>query len=324
MKNRVAALFVAVVATGCVTEPPAGSGSGPGSAPAVAVPATRIIEPEAEVVAVPTPLPLPGQLKPVASAPAGDAAPEGAGPDPAQRVRAANAVARLEPAADGYVNAIQVFPWTEGALYQVYTAPGQVTDLALAPGEQLVSLSAGDTVRWKVAETASGSGASLRPHVLVKPTASKLVTNLVIATDRRVYHVELRSLDATYMASVSWTYPEEELAFRTAAVQSRGPGRAAAADGIRPEALHFGYRIQGDQPPWRPVRAFDDGRRVFIQFPPGTAEAPPLFLIGPEGEVALVNYRVRGSYYVVDRLFDVAELRLGTDPQTVVRIERRS
>ena len=324
MKNRVAALFVAVVATGCVTEPPAGSGSGPGSAPAVAVPATRIIEPEAEVVAVPTPLPLPGQLKPVASAPAGDAAPEGAGPDPAQRVRAANAVARLEPAADGYVNAIQVFPWTEGALYQVYTAPGQVTDLALAPGEQLVSLSAGDTVRWKVAETASGSGANVRPHVLVKPTASKLVTNLVIATDRRVYHVELRSLDATYMASVSWTYPEEELAFRTAAVQSRAPGRAAAADGIRPEALHFGYRILGDQPPWRPVRAFDDGRRVFIQFPPGTAEAPPLFLIGPEGEVALVNYRVRGSYYVVDRLFDVAELRLGTDPQTVVRIERRS
>ena len=126
----------------------------------------------------------------------------------------------------------------------------------------------------------------------MKPTASQLVTNLVIATDRRVYHVELRSLDATYMASVSWTYPKEELAFRTAAVKSRAPGRAAAADGIRPEALHFGYRILGDQPPWQPVRAFDDGRRVFIQFPPGTAEAPPLFLIGPEGEVALVNYRV--------------------------------
>ena len=158
----------------------------------------------------------------------------------------------------------------------------------------------------------------------MKPTASKLVTNLVIATDRRVYHVELQSLDATYMASVSWTYPEEELAFRTAAVTSQRQGRAAAADGIRPEALHFGYQILGDQPPWRPVRAFDDGRRVFIQFPLGTAEAPPLFLIGPEGEVALVNYRVRGSYYVVDRLFDVAELRLGTDPQTVVRIERRS
>ena len=128
MKNRVAVLFVAVAATGCVTEPPVESGPGPGAAPAVAVPATRIIEPEIEVVAVPTPLPLPGQLKPVASAQAD--APEGAGVDPVQRVQAANAVARLEPAADGYVNAIQVFPWTEGALYQVYTAPGQVTDLA--------------------------------------------------------------------------------------------------------------------------------------------------------------------------------------------------
>ncbi len=188
----------------------------------------------------------------------------------------------------------------------------------------MMPLSAGDTVRWKVAETASGSGSHQRPHVLVKPTAARLVTNLVIATDRRVYHVELQSLDAAYMASVSWTYPEEELAFRRSVVAGRRAEATPAADGIRPEELHFRYRILGDRPAWRPVRAFDDGRRVFIQFPPGTTEAPPLFLVGPEGEVALVNYRIRGSYYVVDRLFAVAELRLGTDDQAVVRIEHRS
>ncbi len=322
--NRVAALLFAAVGAGCAHAPPIESGSAPGTAPAVAVPATRIIEPETEVVAVPTPLPLPGQLKPVAPAGGADDATTAPDPDPVRRVHAANAAARLEPVADGYVNAIQVYPWTEGALYQVYTAPGQVTDLALAPGEQLVSLSAGDTVRWKVAETASGSGSHQRPHVLVKPTAAKLVTNLVIATDRRVYHVELQSLDAAYMASVSWTYPEEELAFRRSVVAGQHAEARLAADGIRPEELHFRYRILGDRPAWRPVRAFDDGQRVFIQFPPGTTEAPPLFLVGPEGEVALVNYRVRGSYYVVDRLFAVAELRLGTDDQAVVRIERRS
>jgi len=45
-------------------------------------------------------------------------------------------------------------------------------------------------------------------------------------------------------------------------------------------------------------------------------------VIGPDGKSALVNYRVRGTTYTVDRLFAAAELRLGTAPQRVVRIIR--
>ncbi len=96
------------------------------------------------------------------------------------------------------------------------------------------------------------------------------------------------------------------------------------ADGIPLERLHFRYAISGDTPPWRPVRAFDDGEKVYIQFPAGIAqgELPPLFVIGPTGESQLVNYRSRATYYVVDRLFGAAELRLGGDHQEIVRIER--
>ena len=77
-------------------------------------------------------------------------------------------------------------------------------------------------------------------------------------------------------------------------------------------------------PDWRPLRAFDDGRQTFIEFPPSLAvgEAPPLFLVDRKGEAQLVNYRLRGRYYIVDRLFDAAELRLGTKRQQVVRISR--
>ena len=84
------------------------------------------------------------------------------------------------------------------------------------------------------------------------------------------------------------------------------------------------YAISGDNPPWKPVRAFDDGSKVFIEFPAriDQGEAPPLFVVGPTGESELVNYRVRGNYYIVDRLFGAAELRLGQDPQQVVRISR--
>ncbi len=84
------------------------------------------------------------------------------------------------------------------------------------------------------------------------------------------------------------------------------------------------YAITGDNPPWKPVRAFDDGHKVCIEFPRriDQGEAPPLFVVGADGGSELVNYRMRGNYYIVDRLFAAAELRLGTKPQQVVRITR--
>jgi len=78
--------------------------------------------------------------------------------------------------------------------------------------------------------------------------------------------------------------------------------------------LRFRYAIEGDNPPWRPLHAFDDGRKVYIEFPRGIAqgEMPPLFVVGAEGRTSdLVNYRVRANHMIVDRLFAAAELRLG-------------
>jgi type IV secretion system protein VirB9 len=100
---------------------------------------------------------------------------------------------------------------------------------------------------------------------------------------------------------------------------------APAVDSVPLGDLHFRYAISGDDPPWRPVRAFDDGHKVYIEFPArlDQGEAPPLFVIGPDGDGQLVNYRVRGNHYIVDRLFAAAELRLGGQKaQQVVRISR--
>jgi type IV secretion system protein VirB9 len=285
-------------------------------------PATRVAEPQppVKVVLVPEPLPLPGQLKPVAKR---EARPKEEMP-PKDRIARANAAARMEPVKDGYINAIQVYPFAKGALYQVYAAVNQVTDIALEAGEKLTSVSAGDTVRWVVGDTSSGEGASARVHVLVKPFAIDLQTNLVITTDRRAYHLELKSTDATYMASVSWTYPASDLiALKARNAEANAAAAAVVDPGVNLDGLRFRYRIEGDAP-WKPTQVFDDGAKVYIRFPAGLAqsEAPPLFVIGPDGKPALVNYRVRGTTYVVDRLFAAAELRLGTAPQRVVRIVR--
>lgn len=242
---------------------------------------------------------------------------------PVQQVAAATRSATVRPAGSGFVNGAHVYPFSEGAIYQAYVAPGLVTDIVLQPGEALIAVASGDTARWVIGDTTSGARETRQTHVLVKPFSAGLVTNLVITTDRRAYHVRLVSTRGTAISAMRWTYPQDELLAlrrRTEAAQAAAP----IAAGFAVDQLHFNYRISGDKPGWRPLRAFDDGQRTMIEFPStlGQGEAPPLFIVGPGGRAELVNYRLRDRYYIVDRVFDAAELRLGLKKQQVVRIER--
>ncbi len=250
-------------------------------------------------------------------------------PDPESQVGAANEAARIEPGDAGFDNAIQRYAYREGALFQVYTKPGQVTDIALQEGERLVGpgpVAAGDTARWMIGDTLSGTGPTRQVHIFVKPTRPDIATNLVINTDRRTYHIELHASTRTYMASVSWHYPADELiALRVA--EQEAQRAAPVASGFNIENLNFDYRISGDKPDWRPQRVFDDGRQTMIEFAPDIAQGdmPPFFVIGDDGQAELVNYRVSGRYLIVDRLFHKAELRLGAGRRQVrVKIRNRA
>jgi type IV secretion system protein VirB9 len=229
----------------------------------------------------------------------------------APNVAEANQAAIRDTSDASLVGALHEFAYERGALYAIQASPQRITDIALEPGEALLSVSAGDTTRWIVGDARSGAGAGGQSHVLVKPNAPSLSTNLVIMTDRRVYHVELKSVTSAAMAAVSWRYPADLV------LANNPPPPLAPAPppqpAFAPEQLNLRYRIDGDKPDWRPLAAFDDGRQVFIEMPEAIRkmEAPPLFVIGDEGP-ELTNYRVVGKYYVVDRLFTKAELKLGT------------
>lgn len=247
---------------------------------------------------------------------------------PSQPVAAATDAARISPRPSGWQGATQVFVYAPGGLYVVTAAVGQVTDIMLQDGETLSdtgAVAAGDTVRWVIGEAASGEGVGRRTHILVKPTDPGLATNLVINTNKRTYHVELRSTPAIYMASVGWSYPQDDLI----AIQHARDAEAIKAEtqvqtGIDPARLDFAYRLSGPDTPWRPAQVFDDGAKTYVLMPSGIAqsELPPLFLLGDKNKAELVNYRVSGRYLIVDRLFTVAELRLGTRKQQIVRITR--
>lgn len=237
-------------------------------------------------------------------------------PAPIAALAEANAEARRRPEAENFTDATQIYDYAPGAIYEVYGAPGFISTVLLEPGETIVTVAAGDTTRWMVEQTIGGDIANGRAMLLIKPTRSSIRTNIVLVTDRRTYAIEaIATSGQAYSAQTAWRYPADP-----SAALSGGPATF--------EALNFAYRIRtvrGFNPPWRPVRVFDDGRKTFIEFPPAMAasEAPPLFII-ENGEAGLVNYRVSGGRYVIDRLFDVAELRIGVARQVIVRISREN
>lgn len=205
------------------------------------------------------------------------------------------------------VGAMRTYPYEEGRIYALVAAPGRITDIVLEPGESLVGsgpIAAGDTARWVIGDTVSGEGVARRVHVLAKPVLAGLATNLIINTDRRTYHLELRSTASAWLAQVAWRYPAPPPAVMAVPPPAPDPAR-----------LNFGYRIEGARVSWRPSRVFDDGARTYVEFAPGVVmtDLPPLFVVGGSGESLseLVNYRVVGQRIVVDRLLERAELRLG-------------
>jgi len=231
-------------------------------------------------------------------------------PTPSELLARANEAARQRPETTSFLQARQIYTYAPGAIYELYTSPSFISAILLEPGESLGDVAAGDTSRWMVQETSAETGIDGRTIVLVKPQATGLRTNIVLVTDRRTYTIEaIAQAGSAYSAQIAWCYPPEEEA------------RMASVD-----QLHFGYRIRatrGGRPNWMPTRVFDDGQRTWIEMPEAVASSdlPPLFIITGEG-AELVNYRVQGRRYMVDRIFDVAELRLGTRAPTIVRIER--
>lgn len=209
----------------------------------------------------------------------------------------------------------------------------QVCDVALQAGEQVNSINLGDTARWTVEPAVTGSGAGEVQHLIIKPLDVGLETSMVVTTNRRTYHLRLRSHRSQYMPQVAFTYPEEAMAKWEAIKVREGRDRE---DRTMPETreymgnLSFAYEVSGSAA-WKPVRVYNDGRKTIIQMPSTMAqtEAPALLVVRKDGgvftddETVMVNYRVQGDRYIVDSVFDKAILIAGVgSSQDRVTIQR--
>jgi P-type conjugative transfer protein TrbG len=215
-------------------------------------------------------------------------------------------------------------------------APFRVCTIELQPGEKLTGEpKIGDDVRWLVEPGTSGTGDAATPLLLIKPRQDGLDTNMVVTTDRRTYYVRLISKTTDYIARMAFNYPDDEKIKWDAYLQKQkdeaAQERAASrVDGIAPggmDSLYFDYEVKGSDhdPSILPLRVFDDGVKTYIVMGPLAAhrELPTLVIHGVDGN-EMVNYRVKGDTYIVDRLFDRGALLLGVGKhQEKVEITRQ-
>lgn len=206
-------------------------------------------------------------------------------------------------------------------------APMQVCDVELQPGEQINEILVGDTARWHVEIGRAGHSSGNVPHVFVKPLDSGLETTAVITTDRRVYHLRLISQSKRYTPYVGFLYPEDQFRQSSPLVSRRDSlpldGTGIAQGGAHDLSnLSFDYSIRGDAK-WRPEQVYDDGKQTFLRLPPSTQNMPILLARDSRSNDLLVNYRVQGTTFTVDGVFDHLVLLLGVGKeQEVVDVRR--
>jgi type IV secretion system protein VirB9 len=228
------------------------------------------------------------------------------------------------PGADGRV----MYTFGEG-MPVIVCAPLRVCTLELEAGEHIQSPpQIGDGRRWEVTPVSSGSGLNQTALLIIKPIEAGLDTDLVVPTDRRTYVVRLVSDSTRYISTVAFRYAaddrvkwtafqaQQDAAARDAETTREAKCKATLNSGtaMAPNALdhlYFDYKLDGDGA-MRPQRVLDDGQQTYIFYPnDGRFREVPTLMIYADGKTEMVNFRVDGNRYVVDRLFDKGVLILG-------------
>lgn len=217
-----------------------------------------------------------------------------------------------------YSRAAMIYDYDSDWVYEVYARPLRVCDIHLEPGERVAEPPfVSDSEQWLIGAGVSYERGIAVQHIYIKPTAISLSASLIINTDRRVYHLILRSYKEVHMPIVRWRYPATGLPNTFI----EPPEFAAAGDsvsGFDPRFISFNYRIVYGlfkKPAWLPRLVYDDGKKTYITFPETVLqrELPAVF----ENRNDIVNYRVLGNIIVIDKLVEQLTVKLARGEITI-------
>ncbi|MDR2865339.1 MAG: TrbG/VirB9 family P-type conjugative transfer protein [Spirochaetaceae bacterium] len=250
------------------------------------------------------------------------------GPEKKGQPAVAEATASGIKSPKDYSYAAIIYDYHPDWVYEVYTQPLRTTDIYLEVGEQILDLPfISDSERWILGGGVSNSFGEERQHIYIKPSASALEASLIINTDRRVYHLALKSFRDSYMPIVRWQYklsgfpknfikpaPENERKNPVTIKQEM--------ESVDPRFLSFDYKVTYGifrKPAWFPRLVYDDGKKTYIAFDERVLqnELPAIF----ENRADIVNYRVSGNLIIIDKLIKKITVRLKTDKISIEKKE---
>jgi type IV secretion system protein VirB9 len=223
-----------------------------------------------------------------------------------------------------FVNGVMYYPWDETFVYEIHTQPYRTTDIMLEPGEEVLEMPfLSEEQVWEIGAGVSRKNGQDVQHFFVKPSRINLTTSMIIITDRRVYHLILKSFSNRFMVMVRWNYPPS-MPFTLKTGNAQGQGRSGDVERditlVDPAFLSFDYRMTYralKKPAWIPKRIYDDGRKTYIELSEQmlAMESPVLFNKRNER----INYRVHKNLMVIDELIEKVTLKRGKEKITIVK-----
>lgn len=201
------------------------------------------------------------------------------------------------------------------SLVTVLASPLQVVDIELQSGEQINEVIIGDSARWQIEK---GQVANIS-HLFIKPVSANIETNIVITTNKRVYHLRLISTEKKITPYIGFLYTEEMLAYSAdqklreellQQVTLKNLMTGVNEETFNLADLNFNYSIHGEAK-WTPERVYDNSITTYIEFPPEVRSGMPILLVSNGKNEELVNYRVKDNFMIADGVFENLYLVIG-------------
>lgn len=208
-------------------------------------------------------------------------------------------------------NGIAVFDFSTGGKYTVNTRPGFFTDIILEKGERLNQPASGDTSNWLIDVVVSEQD---QQHLLIKPIAFDVKTNIIVPTNKRTYFLFLTSSRHEFMTAVKWQYPKTKC--QQAVTVNNDPDDEIDWDEFEANRYCRYQRLyKGDEPFFMPKAVCDSLGKTYIGFQDNIAELPALYIYSYQKNPSLqvVNYRYSNqlNMYILDQVVDEIVLRNG-------------
>jgi len=219
----------------------------------------------------------------------------------------APAFATREPKPIQVDHRVRVIVFQQDEVYKYTGHYRYASQIEFGRDEEIKTISMGDSTSWML----NPSGFRL----FLKPVEQDATTNMTVITNKHTYLFELHARetddidDKDMVFIMRFIYPGE--------TNSAGGTVSSYLDNVptpesEPGKYNLKYTISGSDKV-APIRIFDDGEFTFFQFRNKNADIPAFYFVDDKGNEAMINYRARGDYIVVERVAKKFTLRHGAD-----------